>query len=146
MPARFQRLILIAVSLALVISSLILVLFNVKSNIVFFLTPSEMIEQNIKNKDKIRIGGIVKNESLKFHENTNLVSFIITDNENEIYVNYNGITPDLFKEGSGVVAEGAFSDNLLAAKKIFAKHDENYMPPDIAKQLMERDSWKKDYK
>lgn len=146
MSLRFQRLIFIILSLVLLLVSVIIVLFNIKNNIVFFLTPSEAILENIKDSEKIRIGGLVKKNTVSLIENTNEVKFIITDNKYDISVNYVGILPDLFKEGSGVVAEGLLKKNVLYAEYIFAKHDENYMPDTIKKQLQESGRWKSVYK
>ena len=146
MPKRFQRLILIALSLFFILIATILVLTNVKNNIVFFLTPSEIMNMEIVNKKKIRIGGFVKSNSLLIQADTNLINFLITDNDKEIKVFYSGILPDLFKEGGGVVAEGALNNGILNAKKIYAKHDENYVPAEIKDQLKEKQYWKKDYK
>ena len=146
MSLRFQRLIFIVLSLVLLIVSAIIILFNIKNNIVFFLTPSEVILENIKDNQKIRIGGLVKKNTILLIENTNEVKFIITDNKYDISVNYVGILPDLFKEGSGVVAEGLLRKNILYAEYIFAKHDENYMPDTIKQQLQESGRWKNIYK
>ena len=146
MSKRFQRVTLIVVSLVFLLSSVILILFNIKNNVVFFLTPSEFFTQEIKSYKKIRIGGMVKKNSYKLNENNNQNFFIITDYKNEINVYFTGILPDLFKEGSGVVAEGTIENNVLNAKKVFAKHDENYIPKKISKELKKSGYWKKDYK
>ena len=145
MPLRYQRLILIIISIIFILSSALLILFNIKDNIVFFFTPSEIYEQKIYEKKKIRIGGLVKEGSFKLTSN-NKIEFIITDNKNDIKVLYNGILPDLFRENQGVVAQGSLEKKILNAKKIFAKHDENYMPVSIVEQLKEKDKWKKKYK
>jgi len=146
MSKRFQRVVLIVGSLVFLLFSIILTLFNIKNNVVFFFTPSELFNQEIKNYKKIRIGGIVKNNSYKFDEINDQNFFIITDFKDEIDVNFIGIVPDLFKEGSGVVAEGNINNNILNANKIFAKHDENYMPEKISKDLKKSGYWKKEYK
>ena len=145
MPRRIQRLFLIIITLIFLSIAMLLILFNIKGNIIFFLTPSEIIKEKNIQKDKIRVGGLVKLNSIAFNE-PNETSFIITDNTNEITVSYFGILPDLFKEGSGVVAEGEFKDKLLNAKRVFAKHDENYMPKEISKQLKKSGVWNKQYK
>ena len=145
MPKRFQRIILIIISLIFLLTAVILVLFNIKNNIVFFLTPTEILTKDIKNNN-VRIGGMVKKNSYKFNNNTNENIFTITDFKNEIKVNYTGILPDLFKEDSGVVAEGKIENNILKAKKIFAKHDENYMPRGISEELKKSGYWNKNYK
>jgi len=126
--------------------STLLILFNIKDNIVFFLTPSEILEKKLTNDKIIRIGGMVKNKSYKFKTENNKNIFIITDYKNEIIVNFIGILPDLFKEGSGVVAEGSIKNNIFEAKKVFAKHDENYMPANISKKIKKIGYWNKEYK
>lgn len=144
--SRLQRLLIIIISLILFLSAISLILVNIKSNITFFLTPSEIMNKKINSDDKIRIGGLVKKESVIFDKNNSQFIFIITDNKNEIKVEFIGILPDLFKEGTGVVAEGKLSNNILIAKKVFAKHDEKYMPVDITNQIKESGNWKKIYK
>ena len=117
--------------------SLILIV-NLRENIIFFYSPTEVIEKQIKTEQMIRVGGMVKNESLvkkiKNVDGRQLeeISFIVTDFEKELIISYTGILPDLFKEGQGVVVEG-FLKNIdkFDAKTILAKHDENYMPPEI---------------
>ena len=89
---------------------------------------------------------MVKNKSYKFKTENNKNIFIITDYKNEIIVNFIGILPDLFKEGSGVVAEGSIKNNIFEAKKVFAKHDENYMPANISKKIKKIGYWNKEYK
>ena len=99
-----------------------------------------------KIDNQVRIGGFVKSKSLKQNTNNNLYSFIITDNLNDIAIEYNGILPDLFKEEQGAVVEGTLlSKNKLKAESVFAKHDENYMPAPIKKQLKQANYWKKNY-
>ena len=108
---------------------------SLKKNVVYFLSPSEIYNSaDISFDKKIRIGGLVKMNSIK-KENTS-VNFIITDLKEEIFVSYNGLVPNLFSEGKGVVAEGKLRDKkYFIAEKILAKHDENYMPPEVNKAL-----------
>ena len=146
MSQRMQRLIFIIFSLIFLFCSALIIFNNIRENVVFFLTPSEIIKKNFKDSNKIRVGGYVQLDSLKFNENSTEVKFIISDNVNDLKVIYFGITPDLFSEGSGVVAEGKISDNILLADKIFAKHDENYMPKQVVDQIKESGSWKIEYK
>ena len=113
-----------------------LILKSLEEEVVYFISPSEIKNlQEISDK-KIRVGGMVKNGSISMsNENIN---FIITDLKNEIQVSFSGVVPNLFAEGKGVVAEGYLKDrNFLVAKKILAKHDENYMPPEVKKALEE---------
>ena len=122
------------VFLALILSSVILTVFlilqSLKENVVYFQSPSEIKSLIELNKKKIRVGGMVKEQSVSI--NSDEVNFIITDFKNEINVVYSGAVPNLFAEGKGVVAEGFLKDkNYFTATKILAKHDENYMPPEV---------------
>ena len=146
MSLRFQRLILILITLIILGLAILLILFNTKQNIVFFYTPTELIEQKISSGVKIRIGGYVKESSLK-KKSINTYEFKITDNINDLLVLYEGILPDLFREGQGTVIEGLMnSNNIVNASKVYAKHDENYMPASIKKELEKNNQWKKEYK
>ena len=130
------RFIFIFVLILITILTSYLVLSNLKSSIVYFLSPTEINElKEISNK-KLRVGGMVKKNSIKI--DTNNINFIITDFSNEIVVSFSGAAPNLFKEEKGVVAEGYLKDkNYFNAVKILAKHDENYMPPEIKEALGE---------
>ena len=146
MSVSFQRLIIILLSIIFLSFAIFLILFNSKKNIIFFFTPTELLSNNLKTGIDVRIGGFVKKGSLKKNIENNVFNFIISDNENEINVEYVGILPDLFKENNGAVVEGKLQKkNYLLATKVFAKHDENYMPSSIKKQLEEKDYWEKEY-
>ena len=126
--------------LLLIISTSLAVYFVLKAledKVVFFYSPTELKSSAINPEEIIRIGGIVLKESTKFYENSMKISFIVTDNKQDITVFYEGILPDLFREGQGVVVEGVVNrDNKkFFAKKVLAKHDENYMPPSVKKAL-----------
>jgi cytochrome c-type biogenesis protein CcmE len=128
---RFLFLVLLLTS---VILAVFLILQSLKDNVVYFQSPSEINSLIELEKKKIRIGGMVKKESVII--NSNEVNFIITDFKNEINVTYSGAVPNLFAEGKGVVAEGFLKDkNYFSAIKILAKHDENYMPPEVKEAL-----------
>ena len=128
------RFIFLALILASVILTVFLVLQSLKENVVYFQSPSEIKSLVELNKKKIRLGGMVKEQSVFI--NSNEVNFIITDFKNEINVIYSGAVPNLFAEGKGVVAEGFLKDkNYFLATKILAKHDENYMPPEVKKAI-----------
>ena len=145
MSLRFQRLILILITLLMLSAAAVLILFNTKQNIVFFYTPTELIENNVALDKKVRIGGYVKISSF-IKKSLNTYEFKITDNINELLVFYNGILPDLFREGQGTVVEGFLnSNNNIIASKVYAKHDENYMPASIKKELEKNNQWKKSY-
>jgi|TARA_B110000967_G_C18403328_1_gene325643 cytochrome c-type biogenesis protein CcmE len=131
---RFFFITLILLSLIL---SVYLVLKSLEENVVYFKSPSDIqLLNEVKNK-KVRVGGMVKINSIKISSNE--VNFIITDFKNEINVSYSGLIPNLFSEGKGVVAEGYLKDkNFFEATKILAKHDENYMPPEVKAALEEK--------
>ena len=128
---RFLFLTLILVS---VILTVFLILQSLKENVIYFKSPSEIKILVEIDKKKIRVGGMVKDQSITI--NANEVNFIITDFKNEINVTYSGAVPNLFAEGKGVVAEGFLKDrNYFLATKILAKHDENYMPPEVKEAI-----------
>ena len=146
MSLRFQRLVLILITLVILGAAVLLILFNTKKNIVFFYTPSELIEKKIISGNKVRIGGYVKKTSLK-QISPNQYEFKITDNKNDLSVLYEGILPDLFREGQGTVIEGLIENqSTINALKVYAKHDENYMPASIKEELEKNNQWKKNYK
>ena len=128
------RLVFLALFLASVILTVFLVLQSLKKNVVYFQSPSEIKSLIELNEKKIRVGGMVKEQSVSI--NSDEVNFIITDFKNEINVVYSGAVPNLFAEGKGVVAEGFLKDkNYFTATKILAKHDENYMPPEVKEAI-----------
>ncbi len=117
--------------------SVFLVLKSLEENVVYFQSPTQVKSLAEIEKKKIRIGGMVKVESISIKEKN--LKFIVTDLKNEINVIYSGVIPNLFAEGKGVVAEGFLKDkNLFLATKILAKHDENYMPPEVKAALEEK--------
>ena len=131
---RLSFVVLIIFSLIL---SVFLVLKSLEENVVYFKSPSDIQLIEKFEKDKIRIGGMVKEDSIQIKENN--INFIITDFKKEISVTYSGAIPNLFSEGKGVVAEGYLKDkNFFIASKILAKHDENYMPPEVKEALKEK--------
>ena len=128
------RVLFLALILSSVILTVFLVLQSLEENVVYFQSPSEMKSLIELDKKKIRVGGMVKKKSIFI--NSNEVNFIITDFKNEINVIYSGAVPNLFAEGKGVVAEGFLKDkNYFRATKILAKHDENYMPPEVKEAI-----------
>ena len=128
------RFVFLALILASVILTVFLVLQSLKENVVYFQSPSEIKSLIELNKKKIRVGGMVKEQSIFIDSEE--VNFIITDFKNEINVVYSGAVPNLFAEGKGVVAEGFLKDkNYFTATKILAKHDENYMPPEVKEAI-----------
>ena len=128
------RILFLFLLLASIILAVYLILKSLEENVVYFISPSEIKKLTEINSDKIRIGGMVKNKSIIIKSNK--INFIVTDFKNEINVSYSGSVPNLFAEGKGVVAEGYLKDkNYFNAVKILAKHDENYMPPEIKEAL-----------
>ena len=145
MTLRFQRLILILITFVMLLSAVLLILFNSKKNIIFFYTPSELIENNHPLKQVVRVGALVEKESLK-KITSNTYEFNITDNLTSLKVVYQGLLPNLFREGQGVVIEGVLLEqNYIQANTVFAKHDENYMPLSIKKELEKNEYWQKKY-
>ena len=128
------RILFISLLLISIILSIFLILKSLEENVVYFFSPTEIKSlTEIKNK-KIRIGGMVKDNSIVIESEN--ITFVITDFKNEINVSYEGSVPNLFEEGKGVVAEGYLNDrSFFNAKKILAKHDENYMPPEVKEAL-----------
>ena len=117
-----------------------LALFALRDTIVFFYGPTELAEKNVAPGTRLRIGGLVKPGSLR-REGAH-VRFAVTDNAHDVAVSYTGLLPDLFREGQGVVAEGALgAGNLLQADNILAKHDERYMPREVADALKKQGMW-----
>src|SRR5210317_1609445 len=142
MNPKYRRLFIIIFTIALATQ---LVLIALRDNIIYFFTPNELkikYGDNENIKRKIRVGGLVLENSLV--KNNDIVNFTITDNKNEILVVFNGQLPDLFREGQGIVAEGNFKDNKLIATQVLAKHDETYMPPEVADALKKNGAWKGD--
>ena len=128
------RILFLFLVLISVILSVYLILKSLEENVVYFLSPSEIKNLTEINSKKIRVGGMVKDQSILI--NSDEINFIITDFKNEINVSFSGVVPNLFEEGKGVVAEGYLKDrSYFEAKKILAKHDENYMPPEVKEAL-----------
>ena len=130
-----SRILFLSTSSFLAILIIFIVLKSLEKNVVYFFSPTEIFnDKEIDLEKKIRVGGLVKKNSLKKNENS--FKFIVTDQKNEIIVSYTGLLPNLFSEGKGVVAEGKLKDRkYFIADTILAKHDENYMPPEVKKAL-----------
>ena len=133
---KLRILFLVALFLSIILT-IFLILKSLEENVVYFLSPTEVKSLNELTQDKIRIGGMVKENSIDI--SSEKINFVITDFNNEINVMYSGLVPNLFQENKGVVAEGFLEDkNYFKAEKILAKHDENYMPPEIKEKLGEK--------
>ena len=146
MSLRFQRLLLILLTLVIILSAVLLILYNTRENVSYFYTPSEIDKSKIIINKIIRIGGFVENNSFNKFSSSSF-KFKITDEKASIIVTFKGILADLFREGQGAVIEGAFVDkNIFNATNVFAKHDENYMPASIKEDLKDTGYWNKKYK
>ena len=142
MNPKYKRLLILFLILSILGVATKLVLMALKENIIYFYTPNELKKKygNIKNIDnKIRIGGLVLENSVVINKNESI--FEITDKKDNIKVFFKGQLPDLFREGQGIVAEGILKDNKLIANQVLAKHDENYMPPEVADALIKSGVW-----
>ena len=145
MSLRYQRLLIISVSLLMIIGAVFLILYNTRENISYFYTPSEVDFSKININQKMRLGGYVEVDSFTKLSSSSF-KFKITDEKKSINVNYTGILPDLFREGQGAVIEGYFENKeMFNATTVFAKHDENYMPSSIKSNLENSGYWNKKY-
>ena len=128
-PIRKKRLYSILLVFLFSVSGISLILYSLNSNLDYFFTPTELKNVDIPSEKRIKIGGMVLEDSVQRYKSE--ISFIITDYENSINVVFEGIVPDLFKEVSGVVALGFIKNEIFYAQEVLAKHDENYMPPNL---------------
>jgi cytochrome c-type biogenesis protein CcmE len=141
MTPKRRRLWLLIGSLSVLGVAAALVLTALNDNLVFFYSPTQLAEKTIAPDRRFRLGGLVEQGSVK--KNGQIVHFTVTDTNKTVKVVYSGILPDLFREGQGVIAEGSLgADGVFSAREILAKHDENYMPPEVAKALKESGQWK----
>ena len=142
MKPKYKRLLILFLILSILGVATKLVLMALEENIIYFYTPNELKKKygNVKNiENKIRIGGLVLENSVVINKNESI--FEITDKKDNIKVFFKGQLPDLFREGQGIVAEGILKDNKLIANQVLAKHDENYMPPEVADALIKSGVW-----
>jgi cytochrome c-type biogenesis protein CcmE len=145
MTRKQRRLALIGTALAVLGIAAALVLTALRESIVFFNSPSDVVEKQIGPGTRIRLGGLVQPGSIVREQNM-AVRFEVTDGKSAIRVNYTGLLPDLFREGQGVVAEGALDvTGAFKADSVLAKHDETYMPKEVADALKKTGHWKDDY-
>ena len=142
MTRKGRRLTLIASALAVIGVAIGLALFAFRDGVVFFVTPSELAAKTAQMRPdaRMRIGGLVQPGSVLKSDDRH-VSFAITDNRTEVKVAYAGLLPDLFREGQGVVAEGQLVNGVFRADSVLAKHDENYMPREVADSLKQQGVW-----
>jgi cytochrome c-type biogenesis protein CcmE len=145
MTRKQRRLVLIGSGLGVLAVAVALMLNAFRDSIVFFNSPSDVVEKHVGPGTRIRLGGLVRTGSLTRGSNLN-VRFAVTDGKTEIAVAYQGVLPDLFREGQGVVAEGALDGGgVFDADTILAKHDETYMPKEVADALKKSGHWKDEY-
>ena len=141
MKRKHKRLTFVMIGLLLLGSSAALILIAFEDNIVFFYSPTELVDKKPDPAQRLRIGGLVMAGSVEKLADA-VVAFTITDTAKTVTVQYKGILPDLFREGQGVVAEGHFKNGVFQADEVLAKHDENYMPPEVAEALKKSGQWK----
>jgi cytochrome c-type biogenesis protein CcmE len=142
MTRKQRRLALIGSALAVLAIAVALVLSGLRSSIVFFNSPTDVVEKQVAPGARIRLGGLVKEGSITRGDNLQ-IRFAVTDGKHTIPVAYQGLLPDLFREGQGVVTEGALEPGgLFRADSVLAKHDENYMPREVADALKKKGHWR----
>ena len=139
MTAKSKRFFVTAVIASLLGIAAMLVLGALRDNIVFFYTPSEIIQSDRSSLQQLRLGGLVKDGTVKIEGMQSV--FIVTDGNFDITVRYNNALPSLFREGQGVVAEGQIENGIFMAQNVLAKHDENYMPAEVADKLKQQGVW-----
>jgi cytochrome c-type biogenesis protein CcmE len=146
MTRKQRRLTLITAALTVLGIALGLVLFAMRDNIVFFYSPAEIVAKDVKPGTRLRLGGLVKEGSIEKGVDR-FVSFVVSDGTSEVRVRYTGILPDLFREGQGVVTEGVLEDvKTFRADIVLAKHDETYMPREVADALKKQGHWQNEAK
>jgi len=141
MKRKHKRLTFVIIALALLASAAGLVLSAFEENIVFFMSPTDIVQGKVTDGKRFRLGGLVEEGSVD-RSGGETVKFRVTDTAETVSVGYTGILPDLFREGQGVVAEGRLSGNVFVADEVLAKHDENYMPPEVADAIKKSGEWR----
>lgn len=141
MKRKHKRLTFVIIALALLASAAGLVLSAFEENIVFFMSPTDIAQGKVTDGKRFRLGGLVEEGSVD-RSGGETVKFRVTDTAETVSVSYTGILPDLFREGQGVVAEGRLSGNVFVADEVLAKHDENYMPPEVADAIKKSGEWR----
>ena len=141
MKRKHKRLTFVAIAGVLIAIAAALVLTAFDESIVFFRTPSDIAENKVEEDKRIRLGGLVEEDSVE-QGTDGVVNFRVTDTANSVPVHFQGILPDLFREGQGVVTEGKLVNGVFMADEVLAKHDENYMPPEVVDAIKEAGEWK----
>ena len=142
MKRKNKRLSFVFLTLLALAAAAGLVLAAFEDNIVFFHSPTEIVKKNIRPEQRLRVGGLVEKGTVKRTGQNAITSFRVTDLTTSLTVNFKGILPDLFREGQGVVAEGHYRNGFFEAKEVLAKHDETYMPKEVADALKKSGKWK----
>ena len=142
MKRKNKRLSFVFLTLLALAAAAGLVLAAFEDNIVFFHSPTEIVQKNIRPEQRLRVGGLVEEGTVRQTGQQAITSFRVTDLTTSLTVNFKGILPDLFREGQGVVAEGHYQNGVFEAKEVLAKHDETYMPKEVADALKKSGKWK----
>ena len=142
MKRKNKRLSFVVLTLLALAAAAGLVLAAFEDNIVFFHSPTEIVKKNIRPEQRLRVGGLVEEGTVKQTGQDAITSFRVTDLTTSLTVTFKGILPDLFREGQGVVAEGHYRNGVFEAKEVLAKHDETYMPKEVADALKKSGKWK----
>ena len=142
MKRKNKRLSLISFGVLALGGAVALILMAFEDNIVFFYSPTEIVQKQLKSDQRLRLGGLVVAGSVMRSNGNPIVTFNVTDLKTSVPISFKGILPDLFREGQGVVAEGRLQNGVFQADEVLAKHDENYMPPEVADALRESGQWK----
>ena len=145
MKRKHKRLTFIIIALCLLGAAASLILTALEDNIVFFYSPTDLIEKKSQPGQRLRLGGLVAENSVK-KPGGGVTVFKVTDTAKTVTVRYKGVLPDLFREGQGVVVEGRFEAGTFQAEEVLAKHDENYMPPEVAEAIKKSGQWQGDAK
>lgn len=144
MKRKHKRLTFVIIAMALVGLATGLILFALGDGVSLFHSPTDIANKQPGPDQRLRLGGLVEEGSVVREEGSALVRFVVTDLENTVAVSYEGLLPDLFREGQGIVAEGRMQNGVFVASEVLAKHDENYMPPEVADALKKSGQWKGD--
>ena len=146
MKRKNKRLSLIFAGMLALAGAVALILMAFEDNIVFFYSPTEIIQKQLRPEQRLRLGGLVEAGSVVRSNGSPIVTFNVTDLTTSVSISFKGILPDLFKEGQGIVAQGNYRDGRFFAEEVLAKHDEQYMPKEIAEALKKSGKWKGDAK
>ncbi len=142
MKRKHKRLSFISLGVLFLAAAAALILTAFEDNIVFFHSPTDLTQKQFRPDQRLRVGGLVEEGSVEKEEGGTVALFKVTDLTSSVPVRFKGILPDLFREGQGIVAEGHYKDGVFVATEVLAKHDETYMPPEVAEALKKSGQWK----